>query len=310
MDIVYDILHNIYPYTFNTPDYMRDECNLRKNIVTFFFQGHGSSRGQAALYAGPEGVSVINGNETFHAECIYAPRLLHNIWVYEELCDVNYYPYNPIMWIGKLLYHVNNNYLYIRGIPSHTTRITYWNVGGSYDIMQYIYHFREMLKQVPPNKKIVLFGTSRGAVTTFNALSYLTRLEQDRIALIILEAPFDTLHHALHCSTSLFPNLQLQLLSLFTLYKPDQVAPVLTVESFPLHIPVAFITSEADRRIPKHCTENIINRLIERGHNLVYHCKLHNARHELFSLDNSDDQKTYYDFVETLYNNHTNDPIP
>lgn len=304
MDYTLNLLRNIYPYNLNPPVYMRDVSNLRSDIVTFFFQGNASARSQAALYTGPEGVSVIYNGDEIHSDCSVAPRLLHNVWTYPELQDVIYTPYNPVLWIGKLINSVKNRYLNLSGSPSHAPYITLWNVAGEGDVMQYLYHFRQMLQNCPSEKKIVLFGCSRGAATTFIAVSKMTPDEQDRIALVIVEAPFDSVPDVLTAS-ALLPQVQLRLLSSFTLYSDCQMSPLQAAETFPLNIPVAFITSNTDTRVPPQCTDNLINKLKERGHSKIHRCELQNSHHSLYPLHNESDQKTYYDFVEFLYNTYT-----
>lgn len=284
--------------SFNTPDYMKS--GDRENIVTFFFQGNGSSRFQAAIYTGQQGVKVMVQSELVHAVCPDAPQLLHNLWMYPELEDVEYYPYNPLLWAGKFIHHAANRYRRIDFSISHAPIISKWNLAGQQDVSHHLYWFRQMLQTVPPNKKIVLFGCSRGAATTFISVSQMTPEEHLRIALVILEAPFDSVSNTIF-ESGFCPRLQMALLSSFTSYNSHQMSPIEAVSAWPTTVPVAFITSDTDTRVPKCLTLNLINALKSNGHEKLYHCELNNSHHALFPMYNLSDQKKYYDFVNEMY---------
>lgn len=288
--------------SFNTPDYMK--VNLRSDLVTFFFQGHGSSRFHATVYAGQQGIDAMVENNLVHAVCPDAPQLLHNIWTYPELEDVDYYPSNPILWLGKALHYTANRYRRIDGAISHASIISKWNVSGEQDVSHHLYWFREMLQSISPDKKVVLFGCSRGAATTFISVSQMTPEEHQRIALVILEAPFDSVTNTIF-ESAYCPHIQMALLPRLTLYNPDQMTPSEAANFWPNTVPVAFITSNADTRVPKRLTLNLINKIRSYGHTKVHHCELHNSHHMLYPMHNLNDQKIYYDFVNEMYQLYT-----
>ncbi len=84
---------NIFLYFLNGRN---DVSNLdkstkpRENIETFFYQGNGASRSQAALYAGNNGVKVITKDGIYTSVCKYSATLLHNIYTYSEITEISY----------------------------------------------------------------------------------------------------------------------------------------------------------------------------------------------------------------------------
>jgi alpha-beta hydrolase superfamily lysophospholipase len=149
-------------------------------------------------------------------------------------------------------------------------------------------------------KQLVLFGCSRGASTTFISVATVEESLLASIRLVILEAPFDSVESVLAAS-SYTPDLQLLLLQTFTKYSCDQISPLMAADTFPLHVPVAFITSEIDTRVPRACTQRLIDRLRERGHRQVHHLALKNSGHNTMSTGDPDDVAAYVNFVNELY---------
>lgn len=284
--------------SFTTPESMK--IPPRDDIITFFFQGNGESRAQASLYAGPQGIKVMVEDDEVDVHCAEAPCLLHNIWQYPELQDVTYNPWNPLLWVIKPIRSVVNWYRGIEGAVAHAPVLREWNVGGTSDVQQYLFWFRDLIATAPPSKKIVLFGCSRGASTAFTAVAQMTPDEHQRISLVILEAPFDSVEHVIERSTWL-PSLQMGLLNTCTAYNPADMSPQMASDQWPLTVPVAFVTSDADTRVPKSLTQNLITRLLERGHENVHHCELQTSHHILFPLHNPEDQQRYFDFVNAMY---------
>ncbi len=203
-------------------------------------------------------------------------------------------------WLVKPVRSVINQTRGIEGAVPHTPVLSAWNLGGFSDVNQHLFWFRDLLANIPESKKIVLFGCSRGASTTFIAVTQMTPEEQKRIALVILEAPFDSVNNVVH-ESSWVPALQMGLLNTFTSYNPNDMSPLMAADLWPMTVPMAFITSNADTRVPKSLTQNLINRLRERGHDKVHHCELLTSHHAMFPVHNPVDQKHYFDFVVEMY---------
>lgn len=277
----------------------------RDNIVTFYFQGNNASRAQASKYTGGTPVTYTVNDEEYSATCERAPLLLHNIYTHPELHDVGYVSYNPVHWLFQGITYFQNTSQGINA-RAHCFYITRWNVGGTTDLDHYLVHFRQMLATTPLHKKIVLCGASRGAALTLVAVSQLTPQEQARIALVVVEAPFDSFPNVLNSWPYLryVSGVQLYLISRFGLYNSNQLTPIDTVTQIPHSLPIAFITSEIDTVVPKSCTQNLIDRLRESGHPQIHHCELQHSSHDGMPLEDKDDQLMYCNFMNTMYDRY------
>ncbi len=273
------------------------------NIATIFFQGNMSSRNQAANYAGNEGLDVKISNETI--EHVYrpdAPKILHNIYPYDDLNDVAYgFSINPLHWCLQIKSLVVNTYCNIHGSSISHSYITENNIGGKEDVNQHIRAIHECVK-ANPSKKIVLFGCSRGAATTLITLANLSKELLKHIALVIVEAPFDSIPSVIE-SSSWFPAPTMAFLKSVTKYDENQQSPLDAVSSdeFPLDIPLAFITSKVDTRVPIENTQKLIDVLKAKNHSNVYHLMLENSHHALMHSHNEQDKQNYVEFVNELY---------
>ena len=285
----------------NTPKYMRDPNKLRDNVVTFFFQGNNSSRSQATKYTGPESVRCRYNGKDIEATSQISPRILHNVYTYDELDDLDYYSYNPIFLGLKLAFHISNVQNGIDG-PTHIPDITKWSVGGQDDVNHFLRNIKKMIDE-HPDKKIVVFGCSRGASTTLIGLSLLGDEYLKKINLVIVEAPFNNLSDVLNSWKYLkfLADIQLHLLAKYARYSHEQLTPIEAVDDIPTNIPIAFITSKIDETVPEKLSKKIIKKMRKMGHEKIHHCSLDNSCHEKCSIDNLEDQKKYFDFVEELY---------
>lgn len=304
--ICFLLYHSTKGKTIETPPEMRDPTKLRDDIITFYFQGNNSSRGQAAIYAGPEGVQCFTGDDeskvVHHFSCPIAPRILHNIYMYKELDDLSYNAsyYNPLTFLLKFFSYCKNCQERITG-PSHVTHLTRWSVGGLDDVDQFLENIMKMIDE-HPNKKVVVFGPSRGGSTVLIGVSQLPKEYQDRISLVIVEAPFTSFPDVLRSWPYLryLSSVQLYLLSTFGRYKHDQITPIQVIKNIPKSIPMAFVISRVDTTVnPKLSKELWFERTLC-GTN-IHLCKLNNSHHIGMPTSNLADQKKYYSFVEKLY---------
>ncbi len=272
-------------------------------IVTVFFQGNLSSRSQAANYAGNEGLDIkISDEITEHVYRPDAPKILHNIFPYYDLDDVGYgFSINPLHWCLQIKSLVVNTYCGIKGSSISHSYITQNNIGGKEDVNQNIRAIHECIK-ANPTKKIVCFGCSRGAATTLITLANLDKELLKHIALVIVEAPFDSVQSVVE-SSSWFPSLTLAFSKTVMNYDENQPSPLDAVSSddFPLDIPLAFITSKVDTRVPIENTQKLIDVLKAKNHSNVYHLMLENSHHALMHSHNEKDKQNYVEFVNELY---------
>lgn len=238
-----------------------------------------------------------------------SPALLHNIFAYPDLDDVGYgWTMSPVDWTTMAVSWLQGWYYGIRNHSVHHMRLSEWNVGGESDVRQ---HRNALIRccERNPDKDIVLFGCSRGAATTLVSVAdkegVIPNEVKSRIKLIIVEAPFDTVENVVRL-TSLFPDMSLTLLETIGKYKPNQTSPLeaVSLESFPMHIPIAFITSAADERVPVSCTMKLIDKLRERGHQYLHHCHLKYSSHAEMSVGDERDRATYSIFLESFHDRY------
>jgi hypothetical protein len=147
---------------------------------------------------------------------------------------------------------------------------------------------------------MVLFGTSRGAaaIIHFMALEYLKK-PQKRVKAIILEGCFDSVAQLTRLS---YP------ISLITAYKHDGIAPI----SSPIlkafiwicnfySIPVLFVTSEKDQRVPPERTFTLCSALKEGGLEDLYLFILKNSTHSAYLKDDKEDAESYEALLHAFY---------
>lgn len=287
-------------YGFNTSD-----------IVTVFCQGNGASRHQAAKYAGPDGMDVRLYKESgrrFNKDTVSianAPRILWNMYVWDELDDISYNrTWNPTHWAGMIAHAVMHKWGYnLRGMHTLPYNLpTRLNVAGEQDVEQYLKAVRDCITE-HPTKRIVLFGTSRGASTVLVALRHLSPENRKHIALVLVEGPFDTMHHVTNWRYGHAAPLLRWLLKTFALYSETQKSPLDVVRDphFPVNIPLGFIRSAVDTIVPPECTRTLFGALQQRGHPHLYELVLERSHHSRMPIDDEKDQEQYLRYVYDLY---------
>ena len=283
-------------------DHLLFKRNNADDIVTIFFQGIGAMRSQAVRYAGPYWVQV-GGKHHYLTGMpltdLNAPYLLYNIWQYDELEDVSYdNSCNPIHQVFKLRQMIIHLWYGIYAPYMAHPIISNVNVAGPRDVSQHQRAVNDCI-QGNPFKRIVLFGTSRGASTTLISVATMSRAAQKEIKLVILEAPFDRIENVTWRVTR-------WILECFTAFRSSQLSPIEAVAWFPLDVPVAFITSAADIRVPSYTTMTLIRALEKRGHQHIHHLELTNASHSEMPVGDGVDQHKYKTFLEGLYDLYIN----
>jgi hypothetical protein len=277
-----------------------DPNNITYNpddIVTVFFQGHMASRIQAANYAGPKGLHVYTSETDIeHIYSPTSPTILHNIYTTKDLNDIGYgFTLNPLQLVSKIKSLVANTYYDVYGASICHNYVTESNLAGPSDVQQNIKTIEKCVKDYP-NKKIVLFGCSRGAATVVTTLANLNKDLLGHVVLAIVEAPFDSVESVVSAS-SYIPSLGMFYLRTFTKYEDKQQSPLDAVNGdFPLDIPIAFVTSKADDRVPVENTQRLINVLNAKGHKNLHHLMLDDKHHSLMFMDDK-----YVEFVNGLY---------
>ena len=274
--------------------------DLRDKIHTIFYPGLGAPQQQAANYAGVKGVVTSEGGLTI---CDGAPLILHNVRTCAEPPEIHYdcslYPSSVLFRAAQKAYHA---LLYQDYAPrTYTIDYSKASVAGEGDVALH----RTLVQQAvtdAPHKRLVLFGTSKGAATTLVSMADMPSELRAHIALVILEAPFDSVE-------SLVPDTYgpwlgagvLQFLTSCTSFQRNQTTPLAAADAFPLDVPVAFVTSEIDKVVPEAHTQPLIAKLHERKHPHLHELRLKHSHHHILSRSHPEDTARYLNFVNNLY---------
>jgi hypothetical protein len=297
------------------------------DVPTVFFPGMGCCFfTQIARYTGPEGFITPLG------EHVYCTRGIHTIknpcLIDAESDEIEHQKpiqswlalWNPFMafnviWknyyftitsLDRLKYGVKvENVSNRESVRGHYSPFSATNFAQHRDIQNHKRKYDACTKAHPETPKI-LYGVSRGAATTFRACA-LHGHTYDDVRLVILEGCFDNVPHNLKarfpmvCAVPGLYTLCHDLLSKVTCYKKDGGSPLDDVERFPKHLPVAFIASEADRVVPSECTKDLVQALVNAGHQEVYFLRLKASSHSKYMMDNPQDAADYQHFIHALY---------
>lgn len=294
-----------------TNELTKDYAFNPNDIVTVFCQGNGASRAQASKYAGIYGLDIRldeAGEITDRVYIANSPRLLWNLYAWPDLDDIGYgFSWNPVHWISACMHDLvlimgyNLRGMYV--LPHN--RPTYLNVAGHQDVTQYLSAVSQCIVR-NPTKRLVLFGTSRGASTVLVALCHLSDAERKHIALVLVEGPFDTVTHVTDWQFGRVAPLVRWAMKTFTLYRESQDSPLDAIRHarFPMEIPLGFIRSAVDNVVPVECTQPLITGLKARGHTMLHELVLKRSHHSRMSIDDAEDQESYLRFVYALYDRY------
>lgn len=295
--------------------------------VTIYFQGILNSQAQCAKYIGSQTLHATTG------ETIKATRNINGMlhpFIGVELDDVQpascqqktrwYHYLNPAHWITCWLYKRSirdNAYATItvenpnphkkisHTLARHSVSLSQISFGQERDITNHKRRWDACRQQFPGNPKI-LWGASRGAATTFNAFAR-HRTNYSNVSLVIVEGCYDTLFatisdrvHPFAKKLGLHKKLH-TLIGMFTEYNPFGISPLKSVEIFPEHVPVVFVTSKADKVVPPQRTHNLANALSARGKNDVYLIELQRSTHNGYTVDDTQDMKLYQHGLHAIY---------
>lgn len=155
-----------------------------------------------------------------------------------------------------------------------------------------------------PHKKIVLIGISRGASTI---IKFLAERQRPQVCCVILESPWDTLRnltahisnqyltyvpgsaHMLNALAHSLPNV-----------KNDQDEVIDAVDQLSTNIPIHIIYSTADKVVPPHGTENVIE-ILQLNNQTVSSICLPNGKHgKLSHIDEC--KQSINTFIQTYLN--------
>lgn len=195
-------------------------------------------------------------------------------------------------------------------IPTPLGRVYAWwriNLGQEDDVTLALRHTRSVLAS-NPGKRLVLFGSSRGAAVLIQVAARLTPAEIARIPMIICEAPFTTVDNVIETRFADHPVIQAAVraaLSTFTRYRPensDRWSPTTAARSFPhKELPIVLVRSRVDTVVVPALTTQIGSLLRIAGVRSVHEIVLNVSDHSSFTSANDADRRIYVDALNALY---------
>jgi hypothetical protein len=300
--------------------------NRWENVTILYSQGLWASRGQAAKYV-RSGI-MVNGGQVTYGQ---ANDILRGTMVdYPELAQVSYeWTVNPLymaMQFATYLktwwywswndtpYHVHIGQTDFAGPAEVAAHREAWLAHNKVlDGKQYVNRVKKSDGTLSEARKtLVMFGSSRGASTVFTSVAQSDRWDRRHLALVVLEAPFDSVENTLRKQYGedvgmgvIFPYLVQGLTNYSTVYP----SPIRSAWQFPLDVPVVFVTSAADTVVHPNQTKNLMDRLRTRGHPAVHHLELEQGEHSTMALGDGADQKHYARFMTEMYERYVLPPV-
>lgn len=184
---------------------------------------------------------------------------------------------------------------------NYLPHVTQANIAQEADINALRKKLYEHCKKYP-NTKVVMYGDSRGAATTFNLIA----LDHPQIACAVLEGAFDSIPHLIkHCwhwktkHASIEGLLHGFLKMCTSCYAENGPFPIDYVDKMPLDVPLLFVTSLADEIVPYQSTMRLYCRLKERGCYNVHLLVLSHSTHKEYMVGK--DRDTYESCVHAFY---------
>ena len=145
----------------------------------------------------------------------------------------------------------------------------------------------------------MLFGVSRGAATTLNAMA---EHNYQNVRLIFLEGCYDDILSVLNAKFPWIPSVFVEAaLTATTEYRPGAIQPIDSVQNISTDVPIAFVTSRVDNITPVKSTLRLINKLRnECGHEKIHFLQLRFSRHGKYTITNEIDCKAYTCWAHAL----------
>lgn len=263
-----------------------------------------------------DGVEVgdLETDTLYSARSSIGPRILHNVMPSPEVDEMKtgwtFRPLHWFMWLKEL----GTRILFKTELTPHVGSYCEAGsscVGGTRDQLALHREVRRALRYKDEEfKHLVIFGCSRGATTCFYGSLKLPVGLAQRVSLVIVEAPFDTLENVMRRS-SWFPSLARWFFRSFCDYRgemDEQSAYDYNSDEVMLRCPIAFVMSLNDKRVPNSCTEALIDRvrreLVPQKVPAVEVLVLKHSRHPSMAVGNREDQEAYVSFVESLYDKY------
>jgi hypothetical protein len=293
-------------------------------VPTVYYQGMFCSQAQCAKYTGDRGFLSTTGE---HVVCANSIDVIHTPYIGVEIDEVQpkipfamlwQHRVNPLNLLTALYYYthylvsqmqnkrygitVSSNQYSHQTIAGHSITISQINIGQKGDVYNHQEKYDKLAAEYG-ECPIILYGVSRGAATSFNALA-LAQYPNVRVA--IFEGCFDSHQHLMQerwptLSSLGAQNVLITFLEKVSKYKRNGINPIDTVATFPKHVPTLFVTSKNDAEVPASCTRALAWALAHNGHQEVYLLELEHSAHPRYMMDSQHDKELYEHVVHALY---------
>lgn len=299
-----------------------------KDCDTLFYQGITTSQTQVAKYTGPRRTLLSNGQ---YVHCdgkngLKPIDVMHRPFIGLEVTDINLEPFkrpasyfNPVKIMSSSMSFFVNRRLNIQisehpeALPDKRARIKLHSINVSKislaqegDVLAHFQKYQKWKMQYP-NNDLILWGVSKGAATTFNAMS---TYQYPEVRLVVLEGCFNNLQEVFKSWHPQSVEALSRGLQMFTAFKLNGLTPEGCVQTFPRNVPVVFITSKLDRVVPAALTLKLAGKLAERGENPVYVLTLEKSRHGNYIFDDAKDRAAYENFMHAIYKEYALPYLP
>lgn len=293
-------------------------------VPTLYYQGMFSSQTQCSKYTGGHGFVSTTGE---YVVCSNSIDVIHTPYIGVEIDEVQpQVPFstlwqkrmNPFNLIKALYYYthylasqrqnnlygitVSSNQPFNQTIAGHSINVSQINIGQNGDVENHQSKYDKFTAE-HGDYPLILYGVSRGAVTSFNALAM---NKYSNVCLAIFEGCFDSHQHLMQERwPKLFSigaqNVIVPLLEKVISYKRSGINPIDNVVVFPKQVPTLFVTSKIDAEVPTSCTCALARALAQNGHKEVYLLELENSTHPRYMMDDQRDKELYEQVVHALY---------
>jgi len=246
-----------------------------------YFQGIGASKHQ---------IERVLSAGLFARDEVYVPET-----DLEEVVPREEFGWNVFFHLCALAIHFKNALLGLARVPLFALRFWKATIGGYADVQAL-----KLRHEACPEAEI-LFGISRGALVTFLYVAG-DAPQLESVKLVVLEGCPSSIPDVLKLRHPYSAPFMEWLLSVFTKYDPavaKYFSAAKFASTFPHKIPVAFITSRADKSVPIASTLAIYQALADAGHPHLNLLVLEDAHHDKYATTPNDGEK-YSSFIKEL----------
>lgn len=292
---------------------------------TIYYQGISNSQTQMAKYLGSDGFVATTGEVVRYKSGLSQLNqpldIIKQPFVGAEAADVDIQPFqsflsyfNPLKlgmmtksWLANWWYNIEviGSSDDMGSVAYHSLELSQLSIGQQSDIDAHQRKYDALTQPSPTGK--ILFGVSRGAATTFNALAL---NDYHDLRLVVLEGCFDSVENVLQQRYGMFKPIASRALQALTAYRADGASPIDNIDSIPDGIPMVFISSLIDKEVPYQNTVNLALELAKTRTAPVYLLTLENSSHSGYMHDDMEDRRNYQQFMHAIYRKYGLAHIP